>query len=168
MIAGEVLDVTDLKTADLANGMIRRGDEIWQFGNCLTSDGRKATVRFTQRLDGFFSLDAGEQTGTIITRPLIFEGEKLILNVNAEKGSVKVAMLGLAGKEMTGFNVALKDPPKKDVRCYSIKHCVPVTADSVRHTVTWKGSSDVGSIAGQVVRLRFELQNAKLFAFQFE
>jgi hypothetical protein len=167
LIAGEVLDVTDLKTADLANGMIRRGDEIWQFGNSLTSDGRKATVRFTQRLDGFFSLDAGDQTGIIITRPFILEGEELILNVKAD-GQVKVAILGLAGKEMTGFNVALKDPPKKGIRCYSIKHCDPVTADSVRHTVTWKGSSDVGSLAGQVVRLRFEMQNAKLFAFQFE
>jgi hypothetical protein len=33
--------------------------------------------------------------------------------------------------------------------------------------VTWNGNSYLGSLSGHVVRLRFEMQNAKLYAFQF-
>ena len=112
------------------------------------------------------SLDAGEQTGTIITKPLIFEGDKLVLNV-AAKGSVKVAILNLPGMEISGFNVGLTDAPKKAVRGFGIADCDPIKADSVRHVVTWKGDPDVSNLAGQVVRLRFEIKNAKLYSFQF-
>jgi len=38
----------------------------------------------------------------------------------------------------------------------------------VRHVVTWKGDPDVGNLAGKAVRLRFEMQNAKFFAFSFD
>ena len=150
----------------VTDGLIRRGDTIWQYINPERSL-RGYTVRFSQRLDGFVSLDAGQQTGTIITRPLVFEGDKLVLNV-AAKGSVKVAILNLPGKEISGYNVALTDAPRKPVRGFGIKDCDPIRTDSVRHIVTWKGAPDVDNLAGQVVRLRFEMQNAKLYAFKFE
>jgi len=150
----------------VTDGLIRRGDTIWQYSNPEGRPRRK-TVRFSQRLDGFVSLDAGEQTGTIITRPLIFEGDKLVLNV-AAKGPVKVAILNLPGIEITGFNIGLTDAPKKPVRGFGIDDCDPIRTDSVRHIVTWKGDPDVGNLAGQVVRLRFEMQNAKLYAFKFD
>jgi len=150
----------------VTDGLIRRGDLIWQYSNPERSP-RGKTVRFLQRLDGFVSLDAGEQTGTIITRPLIFEGDKLLLNV-AAKGTVKVAILNLPGMEISGYNIGLTDAPKKPVRGFGLGDCDPIRADFVRHIVTWKGDDDVGSLAGQVVRLRFEMQNAKLFAFEFK
>jgi hypothetical protein len=62
----------------------------------------------------------------------------------------------------------LTNPPKNGTRGYGIADCDPIRADSVRHVVTWKGDSDVGNLAGQVVRLRFEMQNAKLYAFKFD
>ena len=167
LISGKTVDSSN-KSIGTANGMIRRGDKIWQYANCKITGSADATVRFTQRLDGFLSLDAGEQPGVIITRPFVFEGEKLTLNVDAGKGSVKVAILDLPGQEMTGYNVGLTSPPKKDVRNYSIAHCDPITSDSVRHVVSWRGSPDVASLAGKVVRLRFEMKNAKLYAFKFE
>jgi len=45
--------------------------------------------------------------------------------------------------------------------------CDPIRADSVRRVVTWAGRSDVSRLAGRPVRLRFEMQNAGIFAFQF-
>jgi hypothetical protein len=146
------------------DGLVRRGDEIWQYIN----RGNKNVGRCSQRLDGFVSLDTDEKGGVLITRPFVFEGEKLTLNVDAGKGSVKVAILDLPGQEMTGYNVGLTNLPKKDVRNYSIAHCDPITSDSVRYVVGWRGSPDVASLAGKVVRLRFEMQNARLYAFQFE
>jgi len=130
------------------DGMVRRGDTIWQYSNA----GRPNTVRLSQRLDGFVSLDAGEQTGTIITRPIVFDGEKLVLNA-ASKGFVKVGILTLPGREIAGFGV---------------KDCQQIQSDSIRHVVSWAGKSNVGNLAGQVVRLRFEMQDAKLYAFGFE
>jgi hypothetical protein len=147
----------------MTDGLIRRGDTIWQYAN-PGGGRRRKTVRFLQRLDGFVSLDAGGQTGTVITRPLIFEGNELTLNV-AAKGMVKVAIL--PGMEITGFNIGLTNPPKKPVRGFGIDDCDPIRTDSVRQVVTWKGDPDVGNLAGKVVRLRFEMQNAKLYAFQF-
>ena len=35
------------------------------------------------------------------------------------------------------------------------------------NVVPWKGSSDVGSLAGKPIKLRFYSKNLKLFAFQF-
>jgi len=104
----------------------------------------------------------------IITRPFIFDGDKLTLNADV-KGRMKVAILDLPGKEITGFNTSSTNPrKKKKVQGYGLGDCDPVTGDSVRHVVTWKGNSHVGNLAGKVVRLRFEMQNAKLYAFGFE
>jgi len=84
------------------------------------------------------------------------------------KGSLKAGILNVAGRSMTGYNVALTDAPKKPVPGYGIDDCDAITGDSVRHIATWKGSDFVGNLAGQVVRLRIEMNNARLFAFQFE
>ncbi|MHC4756164.1 MAG: LamG-like jellyroll fold domain-containing protein [Planctomycetota bacterium] len=167
LIAGKPVASSN-KGMGMANGIIRRGDEIWQYANCDITGDPDATIRLTQRLDGFISLDAAEKPGVIITRPFIFQGKKLTLNVNAAKGSLKVAILDLPGQEITGHNVGLTNSPKKGVRNYSITHCDPITTDSVRQVVTWKGNSDLGNLAGKVVRLRIEMQNAKLYAFKFE
>jgi hypothetical protein len=160
------VDSTGFTSGDIANGIIRRGDELWQYANCRLTGGGLATVRFTQRLDGFLSLDAGDKPGTFITRPFVFEGDKLVLNV-AAGGSVKVGITALHGKPYTGHNVALTNPPKEGTRGFGTDDCDAISTDSVRHIVTWKGNSDVGNLAGQVVRLRFEMQNAKLYAFEF-
>jgi hypothetical protein len=154
--------VASKRGAWMQDGLVLRGDEIWHYINGGNVD------RISQRLDGFVSLNAADQTGTIITRPFIFDGGKLTLNVNAAKGSVKVAILDLPGQEMTGYNVGLTNSPKKDVRNYSIAQCDVINSDSVRQVVGWKRNPDVSSLAGKVVRLRFEMQNAKLYAFKFE
>ena len=167
--SGTTVDGRQIKNAEVTNGMIRRGDDIWQYANCGIAGMRKnTTIRVTQRLDGFMSLDAGEETGIIITRPLIFEGDKLTLNVAAEKGEVKVGILNLPGKKISGFNVGLTNPPKKKVTGFGIDDCDPIKSNSVRQVVSWKGKSDVSALASQAVRLRFEMQNAKLYSFQFE
>jgi hypothetical protein len=82
---------------------------------------------------------------------LIFAGDKLVLNV-AAAGLVRVAVTSEAGEALTGFDLA---------------DCDPIVPDSVREVVSWNGSSDVSGLAGKVVRLEFEMQDAKLYAFQF-
>ena len=45
---------------------------------------------------------------------------------------------------------------------------VELIGNEIDRTVNWKNGSDVGSLAGKPVRLRFVLQDADLFAFQFQ
>ncbi|MHC4344557.1 MAG: LamG domain-containing protein [Planctomycetota bacterium] len=136
-------------------GLIRRGDQIWQYfdyGGAHGGGTRRTYARFTQRLDGFVSLDADSQAGSVTTRPLVFEGSKLVLNINA-KGSATVAILDEKGRPISGFDSS---------------DCDPITGDYIERAVSWKGNTGVGQLAGKVVRLKFQMQNAKLYAFKFE
>ncbi len=104
------------------------------------------------RLDGFVSVDAGQNEGILTTKPLVFEGNKLVINAQTQNGSVTVEILDEKGRPVKGF--------RRD-------DCDAFTGDSVRHTVTWKGSPDVASLQGKTVKLRFRMKNAKLYSFVF-
>jgi hypothetical protein len=135
-------------------GLVRRGDRIWQYAQYVTGahgSGSKFNVRLTQRLDGFVSLDAGVEVGKVTTVPFIFEGNKLVLNIKA-KGFAKVAITDRDGKMIDGFG---------------LDNCEIIKNDSVCHVVRWKGEPDLNRLAGKVVRLKFEMQSAKLYAFEF-
>jgi hypothetical protein len=105
--------------------------------------------RFTYRLDGFVSACAPEK-GEMITKPMVFKGSKLSLNV-VSKGATRLEVQDADGKAMAGF---------------SLEDCAPLTGDSVDQTVSWKGGS-FAALAGKTVRLRFALQQADLFSLQF-
>jgi len=134
-------------------GLIRRGDEIWQyadFGGCHATAPRTWS-RMKQRLDGFVSLDAGKETGTVVTKPFVFSGDRLVLNICAT-GSARVGLLNENGKPLPGFDVT---------------DCDPIKVDAVEHMVTWKGNPDVSAHAGSSVRLKYEMEETRLYAFEF-
>ena len=135
-------------------GLIRRGNEIWQYvdeGGAHGGDAERAYYRHRQRLDGFVSLDAGAKTGTATTLPLIFKGSALTLNIKAA-GSAKVAITDKNSKAFPGF---------------SLDDCDQIKGDFVEKTITWKGNGNVKALAGKTVRLKFQMQNTKLYAFEF-
>ncbi|MFA6547159.1 MAG: hypothetical protein WCS99_22270, partial [Limisphaerales bacterium] len=66
-------------------------------------------------------------------------------------GSVRVEIQDANGKPLPGF--ALND-------------CPPLFGDTIERIVTWTGGGDVRALAGQPVRLRFELKDADVYAFQ--
>jgi hypothetical protein len=143
----------DYKEAISLYGLIRRGDEIWQYaeyGLGAHSTGEGHYKRVVQRLDGFVSLDAGPTTGTAITRPLIYDGDRIEVNADVS-GSLRVALLNQAGDPISGFDIS---------------DCDTVVGDSTGHIVTWGGNSHIRSLAGSVVRIKFEMQNTKLYAFE--
>jgi len=135
-------------------GLIRRGDEIWQYFDYGGAHGRgqkRTYARLTQRMDGFVSLDAGKQQGFAVTKPLVFDGTRLSLNVNA-KGSVKVAIADRNAKAIPGFD---------------FDDCRPIKGDSLSRIVSFTGGS-LKRFSGKVVRVKFKLQNAKLYAMKFD
>jgi len=109
--------------------------------------------RYTLRLDGFASVQAPRSGGELLTRPLVFQGSKLLLNfATSAAGSIRVEIQDATGKPLPGF--ALAD-------------CPPIFGDAVQRPVAFKQPAALKSLAGTPVRLRFELADADLFAFRF-
>ena len=116
------------------------------------------------RLDGFASMDGGEEGGSLTTRPLLFDGNRLLVNARAPEeafsGSNDVhAPYGT-------LDVELLDAQGRPVAGYTRKDCDTFTGDELNHTVTWCGRSAIEGMT-EPARLRFYLTNAALYAFQF-
>lgn len=105
----------------------------------------------TLRLDGFVSVDAGEEPGTMTTKPLVFLGDSLVVNAEAQGGSLTLEALDPEGNIIDGFSAA---------------DCNPITTDNVRHVITWKGESDCHLLQGRPIRLRFTMKQARLYSFE--
>lgn len=103
------------------------------------------------RRDGFASLDAGDTTGTLTTRPVRFQGKQLFVNLDAPEGELRVEVLGRDGKVLEPF---------------SRENCRPLRKlDSTRQVVAWQGASDLSALGGEPVVFRFHLTRGRLYAF---
>ncbi len=101
----------------------------------------------TLRLDGFVSLDAGRQPGTITTRPLTAKGE---MYVNADvKGELRVELLDRDNRPIPGYSAA---------------DCEPIRSDGLRHRVRWQGKRPPPREA----KARFLLREGSLYSFWFQ
>lgn len=110
--------------------------------------------RFTLRLDGFASVRAGADPGELITHPLRFQGRALSVNYSTSAGGqLRAEIQDIDGKAIEGFRLS-------DAK--------PLVGDSLDQTVSWKHGANVSTLAGHTVRLRFALQDADLFALQFQ
>ena len=153
----------DVVTAYIAQGMVRRGEELWQyyFGETHyhsphTEDPDGCGVyRLVQRLDGFISLDSpyGRET-TAITRPLTFAGNRLQLNVDTDAvGYLQVGFLDERGRPIEG---------------YTVDDCVYVNGDFIAKEVDWlEAGADLSALVGRTVQVVFRMRGAKLYAMQF-
>ena len=102
------------------------------------------------RRDGFASMDATKQGGTLTTRPVRFDGKYLFVNVDARQGELRVEALDAAGKPQAPFT--------KD-------NCVPIRVDKTLAKVSWQGTDELSTLAGRPICFRFYLTSGKLFAF---
>jgi hypothetical protein len=113
------------------------------------SSGVCSTGLAFMRRDGFASMDAGETSGTLTTRPISFKGAHLFVNANAAKGELRAELLDQAGKVIEPFTQANSSVMK---------------ADKTLQEITWP-TGDLSKYANTPVRLRFTLKNAELYAF---
>lgn len=102
--------------------------------------------------DRYVGWQGAERTGTLLTHPVTFRGESLVLNVDADRGETRVALLDPANQPYPGF--ALED-------------CEPIQSDGLVQTVRWRGGA-LSELAGKPVRLRFSLRQSTLYTWQFK
>ncbi len=109
--------------------------------------------RYTMRIDGFVSVNAPLSGGELVTKPLVFDGDEMVINFSSSAaGGVQVEIQDASGKPIEGFTLA---------------DCPPVFGDSIKRKVNWLDSSSLGKLSGQPVRLRFVCKDADLYSFRF-
>lgn len=97
----------------------------------------------TLRRDGFMSLDAGADVGTLLTKSLTYSGGNLYLNLDATRGEARVTVIdAVSGKEV-----------KQEV----------LRGDTPRALVTLPALEP-----GKALKLRVDLKDAALYSFWFE
>ncbi len=109
--------------------------------------------RLVLRPDGFVSVNAPYRGGEMVTKPILFAGPELTLNMSASAaGQVQVEIQDSDGNPIEGFALA-------DAK--------PVLGDHLARVAMWKNGSDTSRLAGKPVRLRFVMKDADLYAIQF-
>lgn len=150
----------------MGQGIVRSGDELWLYysgsplkheeadlDHLLIPGNRRVFSRVISRLDGFVSADAPAGGGSFVTPALVFTGSGLKLNVQVRPGgAVRVGLLEPCGTAVPGR---------------SVEDCVPIVGDSVALAVQWSTGADLSGRASKPTKLRVEMQNASLYAFQF-
>ena len=116
--------------------------------------GKGNTVRrYTLRMDGFVSVRAPLSGGELLTKPIVFDGQRLEINFSTSAaGSVAVEIQDADGKPLSNFSLA---------------ECHPQFGDELSRSVVWKSGGDVSGLASKPVRLRFVLKDADLYSFRF-
>ena len=102
------------------------------------------------RRDGFASMDAGQNEGTLITRPVQFDGNHLFVNLDANGGQLQAEILDKSGRVVEPFTRS---------------NCLPLSEDKTLAAMKWKGAKDLSAVAGKPMRFRFYLRNGSLYSF---
>lgn len=110
--------------------------------------------RYSMRLDGFSSIKANYIGGEMITNPFTFTGDNLYINfATSAAGEIKVEILDDQDNVVDGFS-------KDD--------CQILIGNEIKKNVKWRSDQTVKELQGKVIKLRFFLKDADLYALKFE
>jgi hypothetical protein len=110
-------------------------------------------AHYVLRLDGFISVNAGYEEGEFITKPFRFTGEQLAINYSTSgAGRLRVEIQSADGKPLPG---------------YSLSDSRLIYGDDIERIVKWNDTTDVISVSGKAVRLRFVMNETDLYSIRF-
>lgn len=137
-----------------ALGLLPTGPrELSVYLNQCFAQPRAHIQRYTFELDRLAAVEAGHRPGELLTQPLLFAGPTLWLNVaTAAAGWVAVELQNSDGSALPG---------------YELEACQPLIGNGLALPVRWTGGSNLAALAGQPIRLRIQLQEARLHALRF-
>jgi hypothetical protein len=110
--------------------------------------------RYALRLDGFASLRSRQKLGEATTKPLTFTGHKLYIN--------------FATSAAGGVRIEIQEPDGTPIPGYTLDEANVLIGNEIEKQVSWKGQADLSGLVQRPVRLRFVLQDADLYSFQFQ
>ena len=104
-------------------------------------------VRF--RPDRYISLAAGNRAGRVTTKSLTVSEGRLLVNLDATDGELIVSILTERGRPLKGY-----------------EQSQPIRGNHIEAAVSF--SKPLTDLVGQQVKLRFTLQDAKLFSYSWD
>lgn len=104
----------------------------------------------TLRKDGFASLDAGDEEGVVLTKPVESVGGRLSVNYKGATGQIRAEIIDAAGKVIPG---------------YEKEACTPLSGEAIDAPVIWGDRKELPNAHGSI-QVRFTLRNASLFSFR--
>ncbi len=127
------------------------------------------------RLDGFCSMDATSE-GSVVTRAIRVKSSSMF--VNAETGSIHPG----GGGANPGWNqlfsgsqdgkgsvrAEIQDQRGAPIPGYRASQCRPLQGNGLAQRVSWEGGDDLGKLRGQAVRIKFVINNTKLYSFKIQ
>lgn len=136
----------------VAQGILETGDDFSLFVNENYSWDSSYIRRVTVPKYRFGSVYADRRSGVMLTRPILLEGDRLRINyATAAPGSIRVGIVLESGWPLSD---------------YAAENCDVIYGDELERDVTWHGSPDLSFLKGQVIRFKFELTDADLYALQ--
>lgn len=121
------------------------------------------------RRDGFVSVDAGQEEGTILTKRLKFSGSTLHVNADiAINGYIKAEVYATKHNSPHPLEDPLGTKLDGVVKPFTKENCVAVTGDQLDATVNWHGARGLAPYADKLVAMKFYLKDASLYSFRTE
>lgn len=109
--------------------------------------------RYSLRIDGFASLQAGFKGGDMVTKPLVFKGKELEINyATSAAGFIRVEILDAKGNPIPG---------------YTFNDSREIIGNEIKRIVSWNGKEDVSALEGKPVRLKIYMKDADLYSLKF-
>ena len=113
--------------------------------------------------DRWAGLLAGPNQGRIITRPIIFKGSKLLIDVDASvPQSVPKDVMNFDECEV---RASLTDQSGGRIKGFSFDPATQIL-ESGKHEMKWEGA-DLSQLEGKPVRIHLEIRSACLYSIQF-
>ena len=98
------------------------------------------------------ALKDGPQHARVPVAPGDAEVELELNFASSAAGRIRVEIQNAAGEALPGF---------------TLDDCDEIVGDQINRVVSWRGSSELRTLVGQTVRLRFELKAAHLYSLRF-
>ena len=170
----------DLSSVRPASNVLICGDELWFY---YTGGKYYEIIRLGEadcyaiclavlRRDGFVSLDAGEETGSVMTRAIeVPSGARhLFVNADLANGELRAVVLEANGRPLDGFTEpqVLLVPGKTTETYYLPHYSNIITGDQTKAELVWDGHEDLSVLAGREISLRLALSNGSLYSLWFE
>ncbi|MDG2015199.1 MAG: hypothetical protein P8J33_16960 [Pirellulaceae bacterium] len=94
-------------------------------------------------------------------------GESWTYKPNIDFGIRQLA-LNFSTSAAGSIRVEILDAKNQPISGFRREDCDLIIGDQIERIVTWRGRSDLQSLAGQAVKIRFHLKDADLFSLQFK
>jgi hypothetical protein len=165
---GTVLDTGEFQTFD--GGCLFASPNLVELGNgdfALPYNGYRFPHKYPRGHEGFapnlgyavwphgrmIGLEA-PQLGRFATVAVVPPGTKLRINALTRRGgSIRIEACDIQRRPLPGR---------------TLDYCQPIIGDQYKTLVTWRGGADLGIQPGEAVVLRFAMDQAKIFALEFE